>query len=295
MNSAATATSPPGVRFGLKTTPMGAATYAEVCRAWQEADAIPVLEHAWLWDHLLPLDLGHDQPCLESWTLLAALAARTERLRLGHLVTNNLNRYPAVLAKMAATVDVISGGRLVFGIGAGGAGAEQEAYGVPLLPAAERIGRLAETCQLVKRLWSEPVVDFEGRYSRLRGARCEPKPVQRPRPPILVGGTGERLTLRVVAEHADVWNMPGPPWAGVDEFRRLSRRLDEQCRALGRDPATLARSLQVLVGHEDPGATVAVLRELIAIGANHIVLAPQPPFPPGTVRRLVDEIIAPVL
>jgi probable F420-dependent oxidoreductase len=282
------------VSFGLKTSPQHAATYEEIRRAWREADGIPEIEHAWLWDHLRPLsgDPAGDAP--EAWTLLAALAVQTERLRFGHVVLNNQNRSPAVLAKMAATLDVVSGGRLVLGIGAGGAGPEQAAYGLPLLPAGERIRRLDEACQLIRRLWSEEAVDFAGRYYRLEGAHCAPKPVQRPHPPILIGGLGERLTLRVVAEHADVWNMPGPPWNAVEEFRRLNAVLDERCREVGRDPAALDRSVQLLVDKANPARTVADVVALVEAGANHVVLAPPPPFPAGTVRWLVDAVVKPV-
>jgi alkanesulfonate monooxygenase SsuD/methylene tetrahydromethanopterin reductase-like flavin-dependent oxidoreductase (luciferase family) len=153
---------------------------------------------------------------------LGALAAQTQRLRLGVMVTSNRLRNPALLAKMAATVDVISGGRLDFGIGAGGSqlpGApdelaaivrrEFEAYGVPIVPAGQAVGALAEACTLIRRMWTEDEqFDFTGRYYQLRGSVCEPKPVQRPHPPFVIGAGGERTALRVVAEHADIWNCP---------------------------------------------------------------------------------------
>jgi F420-dependent oxidoreductase-like protein len=269
-------------------------TYDVILRVWQEADAIPEIDHAWLGDHLLPRGIDADQPCLETWTLIAALAAQTERLRLGHLVTNVLNRNPAVLAKIAATVDLISGGRLVLGLGAGRAEVEQAAYGVPLRPPGERIGRLDEACAIARRLWTEDVVDFPGRYYQLEQARLEPKPVQRPHPPIVIGGMGEHRTLRVVARHADLWNMPGPPWSTVDDFRRLTRVLDDHCREIGRDPASVGRSVQLVVDRERPANTVATVRDPIAAGANHFVLYVQPPYEHGGVRWLVDTVIEPV-
>src|SRR5438874_4021441 len=140
--------------FGIKTAPQNT-TYDEILRAWREADSIPAVEHAWLWDHLLPLSRDPDEeftgPILEGWTLLAALAAQTERLRLGLMVTSNANRHPAVLGKMAATADVISRGRLAFGFGAGGFPREHEAYGVDCFPPAERIRRLGEACEIIRR------------------------------------------------------------------------------------------------------------------------------------------------
>jgi alkanesulfonate monooxygenase SsuD/methylene tetrahydromethanopterin reductase-like flavin-dependent oxidoreductase (luciferase family) len=242
---------------------------------------------------------------LEAWTLLGALAAQTQRLRLGVMVTSNRLRNPALLAKMAATVDVISAGRLEFGIGAGGSqlpGApealtaivrrEFDAYGVPIVPAGAAIGALAEACTLIRRMWTEDdQFDFSGRYYQLRGAVCEPKPLQRPHPPVMIGAGGERVSLRVVAEHADVWNCPARTAA---EFRHKSAILDEHCAAIGRDPAQITRSLQVLVSPGDPAATRALLLELVDAGATHLVLAPVTPWPDRPARWLADEVAEPV-
>jgi alkanesulfonate monooxygenase SsuD/methylene tetrahydromethanopterin reductase-like flavin-dependent oxidoreductase (luciferase family) len=290
--------------FGVKTSQMNLG-YDDILRMWREADGIGVFGHAWLWDHMVPLRGPANGSALEAWTLLAALAAQTERLRLGVMVTSNRLRPPAVLAKMAATVDVISGGRLDFGIGAGGAqipGAdaglmetvhrELGAYGVPVVPAAEAVRALAEACMLIRRMWTEDdLFDFEGRY-QLRGAVCEPKPVQRPHPPILIGGAGEQATLRVVARHADIWSCPGRTAA---QFRHSSSVLDRHCAAIGRDPAQITRSMQVLVRSDDPAASRGLLLDLIDAGATHLVLSPLPPWPPSPARWLADEIIEPVL
>ncbi|MFC7642601.1 LLM class flavin-dependent oxidoreductase [Streptosporangium lutulentum] len=212
-----------GVTFGIKTTPMRV-SYEEILRVWQEADALPQITDAWLWGHLMPIAGPRDGQILEGWTLLSALAAQTRRLRLGLLVTSNRIRQPAVLGKIATTVDVISRGRLVMGLGVGGtrqppnaggvagenpAVAEYDAYGLTLVPPAEGIARLAETIAILKSMWTRDVFDFHGRHYTLKGNRNEPKPVQRPGPPLLVGGWGTR-TLRLVAEQADIWNIPGP-------------------------------------------------------------------------------------
>ncbi|MDX3260171.1 LLM class flavin-dependent oxidoreductase [Streptomyces sp. MI02-2A] len=293
------------VRFGIKTAPMHV-SYDDIRRVWREADAVPEIEDAWLWDHLLPLVGPKDGQAHESWTLLAALAAQTERLRLGVLVTSNRIRPPAVLGKMASTVDVISGGRLVLGIGAGGthqpagaggipgdnpAVAEYEAYGLALVPPAEGVARLDETVRILRRMWTEDVFDFSGRHHRLKGTRCEPKPVQRPGPPLLIGGWGTRL-LRVVAEHADIWNVPGPPHNGVEFIAERGRVLDAHCADLGRDPREITRSVQVLVSYDDPAATRATVDALVAAGMNHIVLNLPRPYPKGVARWLADEIVA---
>jgi alkanesulfonate monooxygenase SsuD/methylene tetrahydromethanopterin reductase-like flavin-dependent oxidoreductase (luciferase family) len=286
--------------FGIKTSQMGL-SYEEILRIWREADQIPVFGHAWLWDHMVPLRGEITGAALEAWTLLAALAAQTTRLRLGVIVTSNRLRSPALLAKMAATVDIIADGRLDFGIGAGGsrvAGAnpavrEFEAYGVPLVSPGEAVRDLAESCAIIRQLWTrdEPF-DFDGRSIRLKGAVCEPKPRQKPHPPILIGGAGDRV-LRVVAEHADIWNYPGPPSA---EFQQKNKVLDEHCAAIGRDPGEITRSMQTIVRCDDPqapAATRALVLEMISAGVTHIVLAAVLAGRP--VQWLADQIIEPVI
>ncbi len=290
--------------FGIKTSQVNT-TYRDLLRLWREADEVPAFEHAWLWDHFVPLRGDVTDPALEAWTLLAALAAQTRRLRLGVVVTSNRIRPPAVLAKMAATVDQISDGRLVFGIGAGGfavsdpAGLalvhrELDAYGIDVVSAGEAIGALAEACTIVRRMWAEDApFDFEGRYYHLKGAICEPKPVQRPRPPILIGAGGERLSLRVVAEHADIWTSPT---RSPEDFRHKSRVLDEHCAAIGRNPAEIVRSAQILVSpadQADPARARDSILGLVEAGATHIILGFIPPSP--SLRLLADEIVEPLL
>jgi alkanesulfonate monooxygenase SsuD/methylene tetrahydromethanopterin reductase-like flavin-dependent oxidoreductase (luciferase family) len=290
--------------FGIKTTPANVG-YEEIRRVWLEADDIPEIEHAWLYDHLLPwVARGPQGPGLdptgtvyEGWTLLTALAAQTRRLRCGLLVTNNRIRRPAVLAKIAATVDVISGGRLDFGIGVGGLRdaapvvAEYEAHGIPMEPWPDALAGLAEACTLIRRLWTEDGFDFEGRSHWVRGAHGNPKPVQRPHPPIVIGGSGVR-TLRIVAEHADVWNAIGPPVNSVERLRERSAVLDEQCAAIGRDPARVVRSVQLLVDG-DTAATRETLVGLVHAGFSHLVLNLRAPYPEHAARWVADELIVP--
>lgn len=281
--------------FGLKTTQQNV-TYPEVRKIWQEADGVAEIGHMWLWDHMLPMRGDPAVPVHDGWTMLAALAAQTERVRIGLMVANNLIRPPAVLAKIAATADVISRGRLVMGIGAG-ASTEREsaAYGLPEPSAAERIGRLREACVIVKRMWTEPAFDFDGRFYHLSGALSEPKPAQRPRPPVMIGGTGEKALLRVAAEHADIWNMPGPPHHTPAEFRRKNAALDEHCAAVGRDPLEIVRSVQTHIDYRDPAATRGTLSELVDAGARHLVLNLAPPYPDAVVQWVADEIARPLL
>src|SRR5689334_14633583 len=282
-----------GPRFGIMTAP-SQVTYRDVLRVWQEADTIPQIEHAWLFDHLMPITGDPTGPAYEGWTLLSALAAQTERLRLGLLVTSNRFRPPAMLAKIAATVDVVSGGRLEFGIGAGSrpghpvARREYEAHGLPFHDAAYAVGSLAEACTVIRRLWTEAEpFDFDGAYHHLTGAFCNPKPVQRPHPPILIGGRST-ATLRVVAEHADVWNMPG---GDIGDAVERSARLDRCCAEIGRDPAAITRSIVLPVSYDRPGNTRDSIAEAIGAGFQHIVLTLPAPYPANVARWVTNELI----
>jgi F420-dependent oxidoreductase-like protein len=276
--------------FGIKTAPQNT-TYEDMLRVWQEADQIPVIEHAWLFDHFSPLGNDPTGPCLEGWTLLTAYAALTKRLRVGLMVTGNTYRHPAVLANMAATVDIISQGRLDFGIGAGWNELEHTSYGIPLYQPGERIRRLGEACEVIKLLWTQTVSDFDGKYYQLKGARCEPKPVQKPYPPFVIGGSGEQLTLRVVAQYASIWNFVG---GSTDEFKHKNTVLDGHCTAIGRNPAEIARSVQLIVNPADLGAVRATTQSYIEAGANHLILNLRYPYPEGIVHRLAEEVAGPL-
>lgn len=275
--------------FGIKT-PQQRTTYEDMLRVWQEAESVPSIEHAWLFDHFMPLRADFSDPCLESWTLLAAFAAVTKRLRLGLTVSSNTFRHPAVLANMAATVDIISGGRLDFGIGAGIHETEHEAYGIPLYAPGERIRRLGEACEIIKRMWSEPAPGFTGKYYQIRDAYCEPKPVQKPYPPFVIGGTGEQL-LRIVAQYATIWNFIG---GGVELFQEKNALLEKHCAALGRDPQTLQRSTQVRVDFTNLPEARGRLYAYAQAGINHLILSLHAPYPEGIVHRLAEEIIQPL-
>ncbi len=278
------------LRFGIKTAPQNT-TYEDMLRVWLEADEVPTIEHAWLFDHFMPLGNDPTGPCLEGWTLLSAYAALTKRLRVGLMVTGNTYRHPAVLANMAATVDVISHGRLDFGIGAGWNELEHSAYGIPLYEPAERIKRMGEACEVFRLMWTETTPDFNGKYYQLKSAYCEPKPVQKPYPPITIGGGGEQLTLRMVAKYADIWNFVGGP---VESFKHKNEVLDDHCAKIGRDPSTIERSIQTVVTPNDMQSTVTTVQSFIDNGATHIVLNLRPPYPEGIAHRLAQEVIEPL-
>lgn len=278
------------LRFGIKTAQQFT-TYQDILRVWLEADKIPSIEHAWAFDHFIPLGPDPTGPQLEGWTLLSALAARTERVRLGLMVTGNIYRHPAVLANIATTVDIISNGRLDFGIGAGWNELETSMYGIPLYSPGERIRRLGEACEVIKLLWTETRANFDGKYYQLKEALCEPKPVQKPYPPFVIGGSGERLTLRVVAQYASVWNFVG---GSVDDFRHKSEVLDQHCAAIGRNPAEIERSIQRPINYADLREAVDGMRPYIEAGATHIILNLRAPYPDQIVHQLDQEIITPL-
>ena len=285
----------PPVSFGIATAPQQV-DYDDIVRVWREADAVPEIEHAWLFDHLMPIASNPLGPIFEGWTLLSAFAAQTARLRLGLLVTSNRIRPTAMLAKIAATVDIVSDGRLDFGIGAGSrtsipwARREYDANGLPYHDAAYAVGSLAEACTVIRRLWTEDEpFDFDGTYVHLAGAFCSPKPVQHPYPPIMIGGAAS-ATLRVVAEHADVWNIPS---RDVADLISRSALLDRFCAEIGRDPAEITRSVTQPVSYDDPATTRDTVAAAINAGFTHIVLGLGTPYPDGVARWVADEIVAP--
>jgi F420-dependent oxidoreductase-like protein len=221
-----------GIFMGLTAT-----TWDEVLTLARHAD-----ETGWdafcVTDHFMPNTPERVGDSLECWTALAAVAQATRRVRVGTIVSGNTYRHPAVLAKMAANVDIISGGRLICGIGAGWQENEHRAYGIPFYTVGERLGRLDEACEVLKRLWTQDKTSFKGRYYELDDAPLAPKPVQKPHPELMVGGGGERVTLRIAARHADHWNV----WGGPGILRAKGKILEEHCAAVGRDPARILRS-----------------------------------------------------
>jgi alkanesulfonate monooxygenase SsuD/methylene tetrahydromethanopterin reductase-like flavin-dependent oxidoreductase (luciferase family) len=279
--------------IGIATAPQNVG-YDDIRRVWREADGIPAIAHAWLFDHLMPIGGDLDGPIFEGWTLLSALAGQTSRLRLGLLVTSNRFRPPAMLAKIATTVDVVSGGRLDFGIGVGSrpdhplARREYAAHGLPFIDTADALGGLDEGLTVIRRLWTSPSpFDYDGTYVKLTGAYGNPKPVQRPHPPILIGGRA-KATLRLVARHADIWNIPGGDLPDVIE---RSAMLDAFCADIGRDPATITRSIHLGVSYDDPASTREAIRAAVDAGFQHVVLGLRAPYPDGVAQWVADELI----
>jgi F420-dependent oxidoreductase-like protein len=231
------------LKFGVQTAPEHT-SWDELRRTWKLVEDLGY-DSAWTYDHFIPIFAGPTDPCLEGWITLAALAAHTSRIRLGVLVTGNTYRHPAILAKMGGTLDHTSGGRLIMGLGAAWYEVEHSAYGIPFYTTSERIGRLDEAAEIIKKLWTQRKVSLDGRYYQLKDAYAEPKPLQKPYPPIMIGGGGEKLMLRVVAKHADIWNTFGSP----DVFRHKLEVLRRHCTDIGRSPEEIevswAGTLQV--------------------------------------------------
>ncbi len=212
----------------------------------------------WLADHFMPNADDTSAPWPEAWTTLSALAAVVPRIRLGTLVTGNTYRHPAVLAKMAATVDHISGGRLVLGLGSGWQENEHEQYGIEFGTVATRLARLDEACQVIKKLFTEKEASFEGKYYQLTSASLEPKPLHNPLP-LMIGGGGEKVTLKITARHADEWNV----WGTVDLLIHKMKILDQHCEDAGRDPAAIERSAVALLFMSDDEAFTRKMRDTI--------------------------------
>ena len=240
-----------------------------------------------LMDHFyqLPMLGDPDANMLECYTTLGALARETKTVRLGALVTGNTYRNPALLAKSAVTVDHLSGGRLEFGIGAAWAQIEHQMYGLPGLD--HRVGMLSESLRIIRSLWTEERTNFEGRYYHFKDAICNPKPIQRPYPPIWIGASGP-TTLRLVARYADVWNMTsGTP----DRVKELTFILEEACGAVGRDPSEIRRSIQLDWSGEDRHELVELCGQYLELGVTEQVVYLRGGPPPEALAGKVAEAL----
>ena len=275
------------MRFGIKTVPQHT-TWEAMLAVWKAADDVELFESAWNFDHFYPIFSDSTGPCFEGWTMLAAMAAETRRIRIGCQVTGMVYRHPAVVANMAATVDVVSGGRLDVGLGAGWNQEECDAYGIELPPLRERFDRFDEGVEAVVRLLSDATTTLEGRHVRLRDARCEPKPVQRPCPPIVIGGTGRRRTLRTVARWADHWNAIVPTPERWSELRSV---LDDHCAAEGRDPREIESSVNLRFDREaGPGALAEAAAAFGEAGVDVVVVGLPAPYEPGDVGEAAGAL-----
>ena len=251
------------MKFGVQATQAGV-SWDELRSLWQELDGDSNFDHLWLMDHFVTGmggAMGSEGPCMEGWTALAALSQATSRVRLGIMVTGNTYRHPAVLAKMATTVDHISGGRLEFGLGGAWHTYEHGAFAIPFYTIKERLERLDEAVQVIKLLWTQTRPTFQGRYYQLDQPPYNPPNVQQPHPPILIGGGGEKRTLRTVAKYADATNVSGTP----EEVRHKYEVLERHCKDVGRDFSEIRRTIQLLLFlNDDPAFQQRVVQGIVS-------------------------------
>jgi F420-dependent oxidoreductase-like protein len=273
------------MRFAFKTAPQHT-TWDAMLEVWRAADDIEIFESGWTFDHFYPIRGDTDGPCLEGWMTLAALAQATRRLRFGTLVTGIHYRHPAILANMAATLDIVSGGRLELGIGAGWNEQESGAYGIELGTPKQRSDRLEEACEVITGLLSQETTTFKGAYFELTDARCEPKPVQKPHPPICIGGSGEKRTLRTAARFAQHWNFVGGP---PEQFARARDVLHQHCADVGRDPGEILLSSHVRFTG-DPAQTAADAAALGEVGLQLAIVTLAPPHTPAVLEPIAQAL-----
>jgi alkanesulfonate monooxygenase SsuD/methylene tetrahydromethanopterin reductase-like flavin-dependent oxidoreductase (luciferase family) len=257
---------------------------------WKIADEAR-FDHCWAMDHLASIgSIGDDRPIFDGWELLAAMAMATSYVRIGLLVTGITYRNPALLAKLATTVDHLSDGRLEFGIGAAWAANEHEMYGISGLD--HRVGLFSEGLQVIKSLWTQERTNFDGRYYKMSNAVANPKPVQTPYPPIWIGASGA-ATLKLTARHADVWNAAG---GDLEKAVGVSQQLDEACAAIDRDPNEIRRSVQIPAG-DDPTEIVDRVHRFAEAGFTEVIIIlsggnmPTNADPVGTAAMLAEKVL----
>ncbi len=270
---------PDHLRFGIHAGQQYT-DFPSYLELWKTAEELG-LDWASVFDHFMPIQADPAGPCYEGVTLLAAMAAHTERLRCGIIVAGVTYRSPAVLAKMAATIDHISGGRLEFGLGGAWYELEHNQYGIPFPPIGQRLAMMGEAAVILKSLWTEPRTTFLGHYYQLQDAMCEPKPLQAPRIPLWIGGSGERVTLRHVAAEADGWNTFLMP---IDEFDHKLAVLDAHCDDVGRARSEIRIQLvlQAVLGADEHEVSDQLQAradglgvELETLGAGMLAMTPE--------------------
>ncbi|MBV9253597.1 MAG: LLM class F420-dependent oxidoreductase [Actinobacteria bacterium] len=257
-------------------------------RAAEEGGAsqFTVMDHYFQMDWMAPAE----DPMLEGYTTLGYLAGVTESMRLGLLVTGVTYRHPGLLAKIIATLDVLSGGRAMLGIGAAWYEREHVGLGVPFPPLRERFERLEETLQICQQMWSDDDGPYEGRHYQLAETLCRPKTIQQPRPTVLIGGGGERKTLRLVAQYADACNLIAGD--DVDEVARKLEILDRHCDDVGRDPGAIERTINR--GGDplnDPDGFLSNMERFAALGVTRVSFGPMGPDPAGDVARVCETVL----
>lgn len=273
----------------IKTNPHHT-TWEQMLATWERADEVDVIDGAWVFDHFYPIVGDTKGPCLEGWTVLAALAQATTRLKVGTMVNGMPYRHPAVTANMASALDIISKGRFQLGLGAGWNQEEAGAYGISLGSSLrERMDIFDEGVEVIVKLLTEEEADFDGKHFRLTKAHNEPKGVQQPHPPITIGGGGEKRTLRTAARWAQHWNVFPE---SLDEWRRKRDILHRHCEDLGRNPAEIMCSMLVRLDADDPEALTVAAKEARDAGLDKLVVNMPSPLDPGHVDLVAQTYAA---
>jgi F420-dependent oxidoreductase-like protein len=279
------------MRLSVKLQPQYV-SWTELERVWMAAEELPEVNAAWLFDHFYPINVeDHSGPCFEGWAALSFLAGRTERLRLGLIVSGITYRHPAVLANMCATIDQASHGRLEIGLGAAWNEEEHHAYGIEFPPVGRRMDMLDEACEVIDSLLTKKSTTFNGEHFTLDNAWCEPKGVQTPRPPFVLGGQGELRMLKIVAKWADQWNYPGDT---VDGLKQKLEVLHAHCATVNRNPDDIEVSMHIF-DPTDPADAARQAREMAAAGCNHVILYLRENFTPESMRTVARAVADAVL
>lgn len=264
------------------------AEWSQLRDAWVEADRGDFWDMVWLNDHLYPPKSDSALPIMDAWTLFGGLTAVTERLRFGTMVSANTFRHPVILAKQAVTLDHMSDGRLEIGVGTGWHEGEHEAFGIDLPPVKERFELLEETFEILHGLMTNEVYSFSGKHRQINEAHFEPKPVQKPRPPFVIGGIGPKRTIPLAAKWADQWNFPDYT-RDLDLFRDRLAKLDAACEAIGRDRSEIEVSVQFRFSG-DLAETVDRVAGYTENGADHILVTLTPPADASLPPRIAEAL-----
>lgn len=271
------------MNFGIKTPPQNC-KWQDMLDIWQATDEVDIFSSCWNFDHFYPLVGDVQGSCMEAWVTLTALAVNTKRVRVGCMVNGTPYRHPALTANMAASLDIVSGGRLNLGLGAGWHEKECADYGIDLLPMKDRMDRFDEAVQVVRSLLSEEFTSFDGAYYQLSGARCEPKGPQSGGPPIVIGGGGEKRTLKVVARYADHWNLP---FASPAQFQAKHEVLKMHCARESRNIDDIECSVQIaLAPDSDVNQVASDTAALGEAGVDTVIYSLRNPYSTGIIEPL---------
>ena len=271
------------MNFGIKTPPQHC-QWQDMRDIWRTTDEVNIFTSCWNFDHFYPLAGDTEGPCMEAWVTLTALAANTKRVRVGCMVNGAPYRHPAVTANMAASLDIVSGGRLNLGLGAGWHEKECADYGIDLLPMKARMDRFDEAVQVVRALLRQELTTFSGEYYQLNNARCEPKGVQPGGPPIVIGGGGEKRTLKIVARYADHWNLP---FASPDQFQAKHDVLKRHCENEGRNIDDIECSVQIALAPDaDVNQVASDAADLGEAGVQTVIFSLRTPYSTNIIESL---------